>query len=1264
MRRLLQWIFIAISILLGSLLIIAISLQFFFPKIETYHSTIERKISNALQENVSIQHLSLEYHGLQPILTLKNINIADQQNNQLMFIEKMHVGVNLFKSLLLWKLEPQDLVVQGTQLNLREDANEILHINDIKSLEANLRSKKNEKLEELLHWFLTSGNKQLSQIKINWISKNNIVLPIYIENLTGDSRFLLHQYHGKVILDNTSSSSFEAQIIGLASLQHWLKGRIDFVVNQLPISKTINLFQPKSATQILGNINLISQVSWGPTKFIHLNNYLEGNDISVITANQKTLNINNVRGNLLWQLTQHGWAMNFDDMQVQLNNEMLPFHKGKIIVQNSPEAQNIQSFKLDILPLKKITDLLINYDFVPKTFAEEWLHFNPQGQIHNFIFNHYGPMTNLKQFELSGQLENVSFSQWQAFPGIKNLSGYLNFNPRSGYLKIDSNNFGFYYPKLFRENLVADRVKTTVNWQQSNTKWHIWLKQLNIENQDGNAFGKTKLTFSTHGESVIQSKIQFHVNNLHHASKYLPVGIMPKSLVEWLDKAFNEGKLTNGEMILEGALKDFPFINKLGKFVVQAEMHNVSLHYLAEWPTITGINGVVRFDKESLSAKANAAQIVGARLNNVFASIPDLRHAKLFLRGKASSGSSNESLINQQNFSKLTKKLGDINLRGMWQLGLKMMIPIDTINKDSLQLLGSVHLKNAHIASAKIPLDLNDITGDINFTEKNVSSNQLVSKLFNQDFYFNLATDKDNKQIQMKFNGRIASQDLNTKFNLPILKNIFGATNFNGLLEFNHERDGIASSLLIHSDLAGINVNLPKPFDKKEDSLQPSSVNIKFHANKQSTINFYYGDQLSGIFNFNADNKNIFNFDRGSLLLGKQKNTLPLEKGLRLEGELPEFNLSQWRTFLNQNDFNKEQKSFDFSSLISRIHLTVNKLSLDQFQLENAKIAAETANKNWKVVIDSPKLQGQVIIPNTFPKSPIQAKLASLILDDLKTNSNTKPGDIPPLDLTVDNLKIKEKTLKNFQLKVVPEGKQLWIKQIMIKEPLFNLNASGWWRELGNHIQNTSLQGEMKSSNIGAVLNQLQITDNMVQGMGNIQFNLSWQNSPISPKVSTMNGQVGLQFKSGRIIHLTQQASMGLGIGRVLNLLSLQTLPRRLIGDFSDITSPGFPYDEMKGSFTLKNGNAYTDDAYLEGPLAKVRVQGKIGLENKDYNLRLIITPNVTSSLPLVATITAGPIAGAITWAADKILSRQVKKITEIHYNVTGTWSKPNLVQM
>jgi uncharacterized protein YhdP len=306
-------------------------------------------------------------------------------------------------------------------------------------------------------------------------------------------------------------------------------------------------------------------------------------------------------------------------------------------------------------------------------------------------------------------------------------------------------------------------------------------------------------------------------------------------------------------------------------------------------------------------------------------------------------------------------------------------------------------------------------------------------------------------------------------------------------------------------------------------------------------------------------------------------------------------------------------------------------------------------------------MQGKIQIPRGFPNLPLKAQLQFLNLSgtQLKNNMLT-PGDIPPVDLNVVNFQYKNKLIRNLELKLRPSGKNLFIKQVTIKEPLLNLNATGVWQEVNGKYQ-TILNGNINSNNLGNTLNQLQITNNVVKGHGNIQFNLTWPASPFNVDLTMLSGVMNLHFNQGRIIELSSQANFGMGIARVLALFSLETLQRRLMLDFSDLTESGFSFDELEGALQFKEGNLFTRDAFINGPVARVEVNGRIGLVKKDYNLALTINPYVTSSLPVVATLTAGPIVGAATWLINKIFSHQVKQITQIRYDVTGSWNSPHL---
>ena len=95
----------------------------------------------------------------------------------------------------------------------------------------------------------------------------------------------------------------------------------------------------------------------------------------------------------------------------------------------------------------------------------------------------------------------------------------------------------------------------------------------------------------------------------------------------------------------------------------------------------------------------------------------------------------------------------------------------------------------------------------------------------------------------------------------------------------------------------------------------------------------------------------------------------------------------------------------------------------------------------------------------------------------------------------------------------------------------------------------------------------------------------------------------------------------------------------------------------------LNKGVLTTTDSYLDGPVSYVAMNGSLDLVKKLYNLTLQINPHITASLPIVATIAGGPIAGIATWFASKIINQGMRKVTAYTYKITGPWDKPVVQQ-
>ena len=177
---------------------------------------------------------------------------------------------------------------------------------------------------------------------------------------------------------------------------------------------------------------------------------------------------------------------------------------------------------------------------------------------------------------------------------------------------------------------------------------------------------------------------------------------------------------------------------------------------------------------------------------------------------------------------------------------------------------------------------------------------------------------------------------------------------------------------------------------------------------------------------------------------------------------------------------------------------------------------------------------------------------------------------------------------------------------------------------------------------------------------GLIHFSLSWPQAPYALNLGNLSGNLSLKLEKGRIIQ-GQTSDAAMGIGRMLSIFSLQTIPRRLTLDFSDLFQKGYSFDNLKGDFTLNAGNAMTNNTVFEGPAARVNVSGRIGLTAQDFNMLLKITPYVTSSIPVAAALLTGqPVVGIAAFVVNKMItSPKLSSVATYSYKVTGSWANP-----
>ncbi|HSW93199.1 MAG TPA: DUF3971 domain-containing protein [Gammaproteobacteria bacterium] len=333
-------------------------------------------------------------------------------------------------------------------------------------------------------------------------------------------------------------------------------------------------------------------------------------------------------------------------------------------------------------------------------------------------------------------------------------------------------------------------------------------------------------------------------------------------------------------------------------------------------------------------------------------------------------------------------------------------------------------------------------------------------------------------------------------------------------------------------------------------------------------------------------------------------------------------------------------------------------------RFNNLRANVSKTQTNFLVGLTSPDMAGQITIPRAGLSKGIEARFQRLNLSSDLIAGRKKPldpADFPPISFTGDDVRYGDIQLGRVTLNLAPERSGVAIKQLDLASASYVLHATGTWTNARSR-----LQGTLTSSNVTDTIKSFGFSSsNLIATKADMDFDLNWPGGFFRSSLKEMAGRVSLNMGEGRIINLSEDTNAKMGLGRLLNIFSLQSLQRRLSLNFKDLSGQGYDFDSLKGDFSLSSGSAVTQNTRFSGPIATIDIAGRIGFFAKDLDLKISVTPHVTESLPVVAAIaTANPIAGVATWVVDKMVSPAVSHITTYDYSITGSWANPVWQQM
>lgn len=315
------------------------------------------------------------------------------------------------------------------------------------------------------------------------------------------------------------------------------------------------------------------------------------------------------------------------------------------------------------------------------------------------------------------------------------------------------------------------------------------------------------------------------------------------------------------------------------------------------------------------------------------------------------------------------------------------------------------------------------------------------------------------------------------------------------------------------------------------------------------------------------------------------------------------------------------------------------------------------------IQLHNDQMSGDVILP-TAVRDPIRVNLSYLYLHPKKQtvsasrSTASNPGAIPPLDITIHTLMVNDRNDGKLRLVTKPVLNGLSITTFRIDSPLLTLSAHGnWMREKSQ--TDTTLMGDIKSNNLGLLLAQHRLSSRLKEGVLTSDFSLTWPGDPSQFSVEQAVGKVNFGVKKASILQLDSDTQSNLFFGRLLNVLSLDSISHLISMNFLSLTKKGFAFDYLHGGLEFSRSVLFAEGIEMNSAIADLQIHGKMSLTNQSNDLMMSVFPKLSSSLPTILGFTGGPIVGAAAWVANKLVSPAVGQMMQMHYHIGGTWEKP-----
>jgi uncharacterized protein YhdP len=479
------------------------------------------------------------------------------------------------------------------------------------------------------------------------------------------------------------------------------------------------------------------------------------------------------------------------------------------------------------------------------------------------------------------------------------------------------------------------------------------------------------------------------------------------------------------------------------------------------------------------------------------------------------------------------------------------------------------------------------------------------------------------------------------------------------------------SELTLTSPLSGLALDLPAPLRKAADVAWPLRLETRLAADGlRDSVRFELGNVASALYQRELS-REAPQVLRGAIGLFEPPPPMP-DRGVQAVATLPAIDADAWQSVADRLQGGAaDARGFDEGYLPRTVALRAQSVASGGRRLTQvvAGVSQDPGDGSWRGNIDADQLGGYIEYRAARgPANPgrVHARLARLALPPSEASSFENllaeaPSTVPTLDVVIDDFELRGKKLGRLEMEALnrvaddsARAREWRLTRFVLTNPEGQLSGSGQWQPSASNPRMV-MDFRLELADSGALLGRLGFPGTLRGGKGRLAGQLSWAGSPLALHVPSLDGRINLALEAGQFL------KAGPGAGRLLSVLSLQSLPRRLVLDFRDLFQEGFAFDNVAGDVVIDDGVASTNNLRMRGVQAAVLMEGSADIGRETQQLRVVVVPEINAGTASLAYAAINPAVGLGTFFAQLLLRRPLIAASTREFTVQGSWADPKV---